>query len=101
LVTDNLGCSLNLSTTLTKPPLLEVQLAETDVLCFGDSNGTVTTSPTGGVAPYSFIWTNGATIQNLSGLPRTFMSSYNSGIFLIFFKKVPLSCRILLSIQAL
>jgi gliding motility-associated-like protein/uncharacterized repeat protein (TIGR01451 family) len=69
LVTDILGCSLNLSTTLTKPPLLEVQLAETDVLCFGESNGTVTTSPTGGVAPYSFIWTNGATTQNLSGLP--------------------------------
>jgi gliding motility-associated-like protein/uncharacterized repeat protein (TIGR01451 family) len=69
LVTDNLGCILNLSTTLTKPPLLEVQLVETDVLCFGESNGTVTTSPTGGVAPYSYTWNNGATAQNLTGLP--------------------------------
>jgi gliding motility-associated-like protein/uncharacterized repeat protein (TIGR01451 family) len=69
LVTDNLGCTLNLSTTLTKPPLLEVQLAETDVLCFGESNGTITTTPTGGVAPYSFAWNNGATSQNLTGLP--------------------------------
>ncbi len=69
LVTDNLGCTLNLSTTLTKPPLLEVQLLETDVLCFGESNGTVTTSPTGGVAPYSYTWNNGATAQNLTGLP--------------------------------
>ncbi len=69
LVTDNLGCTLNLSTTLTKPPLLEVQLAETDVLCFGESNGTINTTPTGGVAPYSFAWNNGANSQNLTGLP--------------------------------
>ena len=70
LVTDNLGCLINLSTTLTKPPLIAVQLVETDVLCFGESNGTITTSPTGGVAPYSYSWNNGATTQNLIGLPN-------------------------------
>ena len=69
LVTDNLGCTSNLTTILTKPPLLEVQLVGTDVLCFGESNGTLTTSPTGGVAPYFSAWNNGATTQNLTGLP--------------------------------
>ncbi|MCX6303730.1 MAG: GEVED domain-containing protein [Bacteroidetes bacterium] len=36
--------------------------------CFGNANGTITTNVTGGVAPYGYTWSNGATTPSLSGL---------------------------------
>ncbi|MCC6371718.1 MAG: T9SS type A sorting domain-containing protein, partial [Bacteroidia bacterium] len=38
------------------------------------SNGSVTSFVNGGTAPYTFLWTNGATTQNLSNVPS---GSYN------------------------
>ncbi len=35
-------------------------LSKTDVNCFGGSDGSLTASPTGGVAPYGFQWSNNA-----------------------------------------
>jgi hypothetical protein len=40
----------------------------TDALCFGQASGTVTVTPIGGVAPYSFVWSNGATTEDLLGV---------------------------------
>ena len=36
--------------------------------CSGIDNGTITLAISNGTAPYSFVWSNGATDQNLSGL---------------------------------
>lgn len=36
--------------------------------CSGTSNGAINLTVTNGTAPYTFIWSNGATDQNLSGL---------------------------------
>src|ERR1035437_1902975 len=36
--------------------------------CAGSNNGTITLTVTNGTSPYSFLWSNGSTIQNLSGL---------------------------------
>lgn len=40
----------------------------TDVVCYGESNGTATAIVTGGVTPYSYLWSNGQTDANISGL---------------------------------
>jgi gliding motility-associated-like protein len=56
-VTDNNGCTeVSICATVTEPPPLDVTGAVTDVLCFGDCNGTGTTSATGGTTPYTFNW---------------------------------------------
>ena len=39
-----------------------------DVNCFGGSDGSIEIAVLGGVPPYSFLWSNGSTTQNLIGL---------------------------------
>ncbi|HFC01049.1 MAG TPA: hypothetical protein ENJ53_09625, partial [Phaeodactylibacter sp.] len=39
-----------------------------DPLCEGDSNGYITITPSGGTAPYSFLWNNTFTTDSIGGL---------------------------------
>lgn len=39
-----------------------------NVSCFGGANGGTATTVTGGTAPLSYLWSNGATTKNLSGI---------------------------------
>ena len=69
---DSLGYhdSVQLNITVLPHPsgVIQSTLATTDVLCFGDSNGTATISATGGSLPYAYSWTTGDTTQGLTGL---------------------------------
>ncbi|MEO8150822.1 MAG: T9SS type A sorting domain-containing protein [Bacteroidia bacterium] len=40
----------------------------TPVSCNGGNNGTATVNATGGIPPYSYIWSTGATTQSVTGL---------------------------------
>ncbi len=69
LVTDASGC------TDSKPAMVSDAAAPTvsvtavaDVSCNGGSNGSITLSATGGTPPYTFLWANGNTNQNMSNL---------------------------------
>lgn len=50
------------------PPPLEVQLTKTDVTINGGNDGTINSSVTGGEAPYTYLWNDGATTANRTGL---------------------------------
>ncbi|MDD3878363.1 MAG: T9SS type A sorting domain-containing protein, partial [Bacteroidales bacterium] len=52
----------------TQPPVFYVLLTPINVLCNGGNNGAITSSVTGGVAPYTYLWSNAATTANISGL---------------------------------
>ncbi|MBC7694673.1 MAG: gliding motility-associated C-terminal domain-containing protein [Burkholderiales bacterium] len=49
---------------------LTVSLIKTDNPCEGRSVGTITTTVTGGVAPYKYVWNDAVTSQNRLKLPR-------------------------------
>ena len=51
-------------------PNPEPSLQKTDVSCFGGSDATATVSAAGGLAPYTFFWSNGATSSSISGLAQ-------------------------------
>jgi hypothetical protein len=65
-VIDATNCSFTTTVTITEP--LAVTVATTSTPATVGSNGTATATPTGGTAPYSFLWSNGATTQNITGL---------------------------------
>ncbi len=69
IVTDFNGCTKNYSYTLTEPnaPLV-LTLTGTDVNCFGDATGSITSTVSGGTSNYNYLWNNGATTQNVSNL---------------------------------
>ncbi|MBO0940074.1 SprB repeat-containing protein, partial [Fibrella sp. HMF5335] len=72
VVADANGCSLTQTATLTQPPLLQVSLTNGGPVCAGQNTGTISSSVSGGTAPYTYSWTgptsNGATTANLTGL---------------------------------
>ena len=56
MVTDSLLCVDSISVTVTEPPLLTAVADSIDVLCHGDSTGTVSVVAAGGVGDYTYIW---------------------------------------------
>lgn len=68
-VTDADGCSVTNSVAVDAPPLLEASIQVlTEVATYNGSEGSAQVNPTGGVSPYTYVWTNGATSQATSGL---------------------------------
>jgi gliding motility-associated-like protein len=77
-VTDEQGCSSSTSVTITDPtpPLLSITTSTwpsgTALPCAGATNGTIDLDISGGLAPYSILWTDGlglnSTDEDLSGL---------------------------------
>ncbi len=67
-VTDNLGCQLIEAFTITDPPILSAAGIAQDVTCFGDNDGTIDLTVSGGEAPYTFVWSHGAVTEDISGL---------------------------------
>ncbi|MCW5518194.1 SprB repeat-containing protein, partial [Muriicola sp. Z0-33] len=68
-VTDANGCTTMCEVLITEPDelLCDISLVN-NVLCFGESTGSATANPTGGVAPFSYSWDNGETTQTALAL---------------------------------
>ena len=69
LVTDNLGCTVSATATITQPqaPIL-LQESHVNVLCFGNNTGSINLSVSGGTSPYTYSWSNSATTQDIQNL---------------------------------
>ena len=68
-VTDNNGCQVTGQTSITQPAQLVANMVAVDARCFGESSGSATITPGGGVGPYTVLWENGlssTTITNLA-----------------------------------
>ncbi|GIZ10245.1 hypothetical protein FUMI01_29690 [Flavobacterium sp. UMI-01] len=67
-VTDSNGCTAVANVTLTQPPTLTVATTRTNTNCFGTATGTATANPSGGTAPYTYLWFDGQTTKTAVNL---------------------------------
>lgn len=60
VVRDNNGCTNELETTISAPPLLQSTTSVTQPQCYGTATGAIEITTTGGVGPYLYAINNGA-----------------------------------------
>ena len=71
MVTDSNGCSESATITIGQPDSITLTMAVTNVPCFGEPDGAITATPSGGTAPYTYLWdasTGNQTTATASGL---------------------------------
>ncbi|MCW3121589.1 MAG: hypothetical protein JWQ38_1081 [Flavipsychrobacter sp.] len=67
-VTDALGCEQSGKATVPPVDIINAYFLNTPSICTL-STGSVAVTPGGGVAPYSYAWSNGGTTGTISGVP--------------------------------
>ncbi|WP_164881234.1 T9SS type A sorting domain-containing protein [Pedobacter chitinilyticus] len=68
-ITDNEGTFITRSVTITQPTAMSAVTSKTNVSCNGGANGTATIVPSGGVGPYTYLWSpSGGTNATATGL---------------------------------
>lgn len=67
-VTDAVGCSVTKSASVRSVSPVSVGVSTTPATCIFHTDGTATSSVSGGVAPYTYSYTGGTTTPNASGL---------------------------------
>ncbi len=73
-VSDQNGCSISASATITEPPALSATLTATTVTCFGGNNGAAQVTVNGGVPPYTYSWNVPQSTPTIGGLTAGFYS---------------------------
>jgi len=68
-ITDDYGCSVDSTVTLANDAFFDLNSTQVDASC-GLNNGSINLSVTGGgPGTYVYLWSNGATTQDLSNVP--------------------------------
>lgn len=63
------GCTGAAATiTISVSPSISINFGVVKPTCNGSANGTATASPSGGISPFGFSWSNGQTTETASGL---------------------------------
>lgn len=66
--TDTNNCKDTTAFVLQEPPPISVDSAIVNQICDNTCNGSVSLSVQGGTLPYSYVWSNGETTSNITGL---------------------------------
>lgn len=78
-VTDGNGCTYVDSTVVNQPTQLSGSIVATNVSCYGGTDGSIDLTVNGGIATYSYNWTNSApanvdTTEDLNNIPAEYYS---------------------------
>jgi len=76
-ITDSKGCTTTASNIINQPNALAASASQLNVSCNGGSDGNIHLDVSGGITPYDYDWSNGATTDELNGLTA---GAYNVSI---------------------
>lgn len=79
-VTDATGCSKQFTFIISNPPVITASASISSSQCGADGSYSIDLSVSGGKAPYTYTWSNGATTEDLSGL--------NAGTYTVTIKDI-------------
>ena len=68
IVMDANGCTANDEITIDVIDDLDINATVKNVLCFGEASGEIIVTPSGGTAPYTYLWSNSATSSSITNL---------------------------------
>ncbi|MCK9254899.1 MAG: gliding motility-associated C-terminal domain-containing protein [Bacteroidales bacterium] len=68
-VTDAWSCKGIAYATLLEPSEILINPTINNVTCFGDTNGSISVSISGGTAPFTYNWSNGLNSSSINNLP--------------------------------
>lgn len=67
-VTDGNGCTTTNSTFISQPNAILLSTTQVDATCGGTPDGSIDLTPSGGTGSYTYLWSNSAITQDISGL---------------------------------
>lgn len=67
-ITDASLCDTTISFIITEPTPIASNIGTIDASCFGSCDGAAFAVPTGGTAPYTYLWSTSATTDTISNL---------------------------------
>ncbi len=74
--TDDNGCTSTIQVSITQPAALAGNLTSSNETALNANDGTAGVAMSGGVSPYGYAWSNGATTPSITGLaPGTYCVS--------------------------
>ena len=72
-ISDQNACEIIHTSQVNQPEVLAILNQTTNVSCFGDDDGQIDLTVTGGTAPYNYSWSNGEATEDVTNLsPGTF-----------------------------
>jgi gliding motility-associated-like protein len=68
-ITDVNGCTIDTTLRITEPTELSANINKLDVSCFGETNGRIAATGTGGVGGFVYTWSTGSNQNQIVSLP--------------------------------
>jgi hypothetical protein len=68
-VSDSVGCSDGSIIQVTEPSAIVITSSTTSVTCNGSDDGSIDLTASGGSPGYTYLWSDGSTTEDLSGIP--------------------------------
>jgi hypothetical protein len=67
-ITDDNGCTSTRQFTIAEPSAIQAMVSATAATCYGSASGEAHVTVSGGVAPYTYDWSNGGTTTAISNI---------------------------------